>query len=84
MTTHSKPQRFSSRSLRITANNPPPSGFERFDKDEISKFANSNSGSLSNYNFDLVFDSYCKVKSGIVESKFRMSLTELLEECDGV
>ena len=54
-----------------------------FDKDEIIKFVNSNNGSLSNSNFDLGFDSYGKVKSGIVKPKFRMSLTELLEECDG-
>ena len=45
---------------------------------------NNNSRSLSNYNFDLGFDSYGKVKSGIVEPKFRMSLAKLLEECDGV
>ena len=45
---------------------------------------NSNSGSLSNYNFDLGFDSYGKVKSGIVEPKFRMSLAKPLEECDGI
>ena len=39
---------------------------------------------MLNYNFDLGFDSYGKVKSGIVEPKFRMSLAELLEECEGV
>ncbi|KAM4074883.1 hypothetical protein ACB094_10G127800 [Castanea mollissima] len=66
--------------LRVASEDSDTDGSERFDDDEVSKFANSNRGSMSNSNFDLDFDSYGKVKSRIVEPKFKMSLAELLDE----
>ncbi|XP_075642673.1 UDP-N-acetylmuramoyl-L-alanyl-D-glutamate--2,6-diaminopimelate ligase MurE homolog, chloroplastic [Castanea sativa] len=66
--------------LRVVSEDSDTDGSERFDDDEVSKFANSNRGSMSNSNFDLDFDSYGKVKSRIVEPKFKMSLAELLDE----
>ena len=68
--------------LRVVSEDSDTEGSERFDDDEVSKFANSNRGSMSNSNsnFDLDFDSYGKVKSRIVEPKFKMSLAELLDE----
>lgn len=68
--------------LRVVAEDSDTDGSERFDDDEVSKFASSNRGSMTNSssNFDLDFDSYGKVKSRIVEPKFKMSLAELLDE----
>ena len=66
--------------LRVVSKDSDSDGSARFDDEEVSKFANSNRGSSLNSSFDVGFDSYGKIKSRIVEPKFRMSLAELLDE----
>jgi UDP-N-acetylmuramyl-tripeptide synthetase len=66
--------------LRVVSEDSDSDGSATFADEEVSKFANSNRGSSLDSSFDVGFDSFGKIKSRIVEPKFRMSLAELLDE----
>lgn len=65
--------------LRVVSEDSDEDGSGKFGE-EVTEFGNGNRGSSLNSSFDLDFDSYGKVKTRIVEPKFKMSLAELLDE----
>lgn len=67
------------RGLRVVSEDSDEDRPAKFD-DEVSEFGDSKRRSSLDSSFDLDLDSYGKVKTRIVEPKFKMSLAELLDE----
>lgn len=65
--------------LKVVTEDADSDGSENFE-DEASELSEGDRFSSLNSSFDLDFDTYGKVKSRIVEPKFKISLAELLDE----